>query len=397
MEFSPNIARLKPSATIALSTRVKELIARGEDVINLTVGEPDFPTPGPVAEAGIRAIRDGHTRYTASAGVAELRLAIAEDLHRLSPTCEAIDPAGVVVTSGAKHALFNLCFCLFGPGDRVLVPVPYWTSYPEIVELACAEPVLVPGQAARGFKVTPDDLEAHHDPAVRGLLLNSPGNPTGAVYTLEELRAIATWARERGVWIISDEIYRRIYLHGEMAPGLLDLPRELRGRAAVVDGASKAFAMTGWRIGFSYTAPELAAKMTALQSQTTSQAATPAQYAALAAYQARGEALEPYHEMASAFRSRLRRVVELFREHLPEVRFVEPEGAFYLFFEAAGMARPGEGASALCARLLDETGVAMVPGAAFGDDRYVRLSYAASERTLEDAVGRLARSLAGVG
>lgn len=397
MEFSPNIARLKPSATIALSTRVKELIAQGEDVINLTVGEPDFPTPHPIAEAGIRAIREGKTRYTPSAGIPELRRAIAGDLHRLSPTCEEIDPAGVVVTSGAKQALFNLCFCLFGPGDRVMIPVPYWTTYPELVELARAEPLPVQGDAARGFKVTPDDLDAHYDPAVRGLMLNSPGNPTGAVYTLDELEAIARWADERGVWLLSDEIYRRIYLHGEMSPGLLDLPRELRARTAVVDGASKAFAMTGWRIGFSYTAPELAAKMSALQSQTTSQAATPAQYAALAAYQSREEALEPFHEMARAFRSRLRTVVQLFREQLPDVRFVEPEGAFYLFFEAAGLARPGEDAGALCARLLNQTGVAMVPGDAFGDDRYVRLSYAASEAALEEAVGRLARSLAMAG
>jgi aspartate aminotransferase len=394
MEFSANIARLKPSATIALSTRAKELIAEGKDVINLTAGEPDFPTPAPVSEAGIRAIREGRTRYTPSAGIPELRRAIAEDLHRLSPTCEEIDPAGIVVTSGAKQALFNLCFCLFGPGDRVMVPVPYWTTYPELVELARAEPVLVPGDPARGFKITPHDLEAHHDPAVRGLMLNSPGNPTGAVYSLDELEAIARWAAERGIWILSDEIYRRIYLHGEMAPGLLDLPRELRGNAAVVDGASKAFAMTGWRIGFSYTAPELAAKMTALQSQTTSQAATPAQYAALAAYQARDEGLEPYHEMARAFRSRLRRVVELFRERLPGVGFIEPEGAFYLFFEAAGLARPGESAAELCARLLDEVGVALVPGEAFGDGRYVRLSYACSEETLERAVERLAGTLA---
>jgi aspartate aminotransferase len=386
--FSANVARLEPSATIALSSRVKELIADGSDVINLSVGEPDFATPAFVAEAGIDAIRAGRTRYTAAAGIPELRAAIAADLGRLSPH-QSLSAAGVVVSSGAKQALFNACFTLFGPGDRVLIPAPYWTTYPALVELARAEPVLVQGALERGFKVTPDDLQRATDDSTRGLLLNSPGNPTGTVYSLSELEAIVRWASERGIWVISDEIYRRIYRGGELAPGLLDLDPALLGRAVVIDGASKSFAMTGWRIGFSYSSRELADRFTALQSQTTSHATTPAQYAAVAAYSAGEEGIAEYREMSLAFERRRDLVVRLLREHLPSVGFVEPEGAFYLFIHIAGIARDGEDANAVCERLLEKAGIALVPGGAFGNGDYVRLSYACSEDTLREAVRRL--------
>lgn len=391
--FSANVARLEPSATIALSSRVKELIAGGRDVINLSVGEPDFATPAFIAEAGIDAIRAGRTRYTPAAGIPELRSAIAADLCRLSPH-QSLSAAGVVVSAGAKQALFNACFTLFGPGDRVLIPSPYWTTYPALVELARAEPVIVEGAVERGFKVTPDDLQQAADGSTKGLLLNSPGNPTGAVYSLAELEAIVRWALERGIWVISDEIYRRIYRGSELAPGLLDLDPGLLGRAVVIDGASKAFAMTGWRIGFSYSSRELADRFTALQSQTTSHAATPAQYAALAAYRAGDDGMDEYREMSLAFERRRDLVVRLLREHLPAVRFVEPEGAFYLFIHIAGMARDGEDANAVCERLLEKAGVALVPGGAFGNEDYVRLSYACSEDTLREAVRRVAAETA---
>lgn len=395
MQLSENVARLEPSATIALSSRVRQLIAAGEDVINLSVGEPDFATPGFIAEAGIEAIRAGHTRYTPAAGIPELRAAIAADLARLSPQQHSVPAAGVVVSAGAKQALFNACFTLFGPGDRVLIPAPYWTSYPAIVELARAEPVIVAGDEARGFRVTPADLDrAAARGAVAGLMLNSPNNPTGAVYSHDELRAIVEWAAERGVWLISDEIYRRIYRDG-LAPGLLDLDPALLERAVVIDGASKAFAMTGWRIGFSYSSPALATAITALQSQTTTHATTPAQYAALAAYRAGEGGMAEYQQMADAFERRRQLVVRLFREQLPQIPFVEPDGAFYLFLRIEGLARDGEGSIAVCERLLSSTGVALVPGEAFGDDRFARLSYACSEDTLREAVGRLAREVGG--
>ncbi len=393
IDFSPNVVRLTPSATVAQGARVKQLLAAGHNVIDLTVGEPDFPTPPFISEAGIDAIRKGATRYTPAAGVPELRAAIAADLRRLSPHAPELNPAGVVVSAGAKQALFNVCFCLFGPDDRVLIPVPYWTTYPALVDLARAEPVMVAGREEQGFKVTPQDLEraAAEVGGVKGLFLNSPSNPSGAVYSLAEIEAIARWAAERGVWLISDEIYRRIYRGSELAPGLLDLDPALLERAVVVDGASKAFAMTGWRIGFSYSAPELALRVADLQSQTTTHASTPSQYAALAAYRAGEGAMAEYRTMSDAFARRRELVVGLFREHLPEVGFIEPEGAFYLFFRIEALARAGEDSLAFCERMLGSAGVALVAGEAFGDDRYVRLSYACSEERLREAVRRLAQ------
>jgi aspartate aminotransferase len=389
--FSENIQALQPSATIALSSRVKELVAAGRDILNMTAGEPDFDTPDFIKEAGIRAIREGKTRYTPSAGIPELRKAIAADLQQMSPKQPKIDPAGIVVSAGAKECLFNLCFTLFGPGDRVIVPGPYWTTYPEQIALARAEPVEVFGSDENGCKVTPEQLdEAAAGGRVSGIILNSPGNPTGAVYSLEELEAIVRWANQHQAWVISDEIYRRIHRGGTLAPGLLDLDPALLERAIVVDGASKAFAMTGWRIGFLYGPKAVAAKASALQSQTTSHPSSPAQYAALAAYSANDSQMEAYRTMQDAFERRRLRVISLFRELLPDVPFVEPHGAFYLWFRADALGRDGEPASPVCERLLEEAGVAVVPGAAFGDDRYARLSYACSEETLQKAVERIA-------
>jgi aspartate aminotransferase len=389
MAFSPNVEALQPSATMAIATRAKELIAAGHDVVDLCVGEPDFPTPGFISEAGIQAIREGRTRYTPAAGIPQLRAAIAADIRRLAARDIDTDAHGVVVTSGAKQALFNVIFTLFGPGDRVLVPVPYWTTYPELVQLARAEPVFVTGSPDLSYRVTVDDLERAATGNVTGLMLNSPSNPSGAVYSHEELEEIARWAAERKIWIVSDEIYRRIYFRGKVAPGILDLPPELLERAVLIDGASKAFAMTGWRLGFSYTSREIAAKLTALQSQTTSNAATPTQYAALAAYQQQEVADREVERMRAAFEKRKDLLVELFREHLPDTPFVEPDGAFYFWVGTRGLARDGEGSMALCERLLGEAGLALVPGSAFGDDDYFRISFAYPEDTLRDAVRRL--------
>jgi aspartate aminotransferase len=391
IEFSRNVARLQPSATISLASRVRELVAAGRDIINLTAGEPDFATPAFICDAAERAIREGRTRYTASAGIPELRAAIAADLQRMSPVQASIDPAGVVVSSGAKESLFNVCFSLFGPGDRVLIPVPYWTTYEAQVELARAEPVFVRARVENSFKPTVEELDRAAHQGASGLILNSPSNPTGAVYSLEELEAIVRWAADREIWVISDEIYRRIHQGGALAPGLLDLDPALLGRTVVVDGASKAFAMTGWRIGFAYGPPEVAAKAAALQSQTTSHAAAPSQYAALAAYSATAEQMREYDAMVEAFDRRRDLIVRLFRERLPHVDFLEPRGAFYLWISTDGLKRGDESTPTMCERLLEEAGVAVVPGGAFGDERYVRLSYATSESVLDEAVERLAR------
>ena len=390
MQFSSNVEKLKPSATIAVSTLAKKLAAEGRDIINLSAGEPDFDTPAFISDSAIDGIRDGRTRYTPPAGMPELRAAIARHLSdRSGRECAA---EGVVVTAGAKQALFNTIFALFGPGDEVLVAAPYWTTYPDLVTIARAEPVEVFGAEDRDFKVTPAELDAALTDATRGLIVNSPSNPTGAVYTLDELAAIADRCREHGVWLISDEIYRDIHHDGDSAtPGILDLPVGTLGPFVLIDGASKGYAMTGWRIGFSYTEPELARKFTALQSQMTSNAATPSQMAALAAFSDRAQAEASQRTMGEAFRRRRDLVVARMTELLPDVAFVQPAGAFYLFFRVDGFFDDEvQDATAWCSALLEREGVALVPGAAFGDDRWVRLSFATSDEVLEDAFGRMA-------
>jgi aspartate/methionine/tyrosine aminotransferase len=394
MSFSANISQLRPSATIAVSTLAKKLRAEGRDILDLSAGEPDFPTPAWISEAAIEGIRGGQTRYTAVPGLPELRRAVADWVGALAHPGWTLEAESVVVTAGAKQALFNACFALFGPGDEVLIASPYWTSYPEIVGLARATPVFVAGSEEDDFRLTARDLERVRTPRTRGLILCTPSNPTGAVYSLDELRAVAAWAREHDVVLISDEIYRNIYFgdaEGEAAPGLLSLEPEAVGPWVLVDGVSKAFAMTGWRIGYSLSTPDVARKLTALQSHTTSNAATPSQVAALEALSRVDRSSEEIRTMVRAFRRRRDLVTRLFREYLPHLPVLEPQGAFYLFVRVDGEftdAIPDSGA--WCARVLEETGVAMVPGAAFGDDRYARLSYATSDAVLEEAVRRLA-------
>ena len=390
MQFSSNVEKLKPSATIAVSTLAKRLASEGRDILNLSAGEPDFDTPAFISDAAIAGVRDGRTRYTPPAGIPELRKAIALRLGERSGRDMAWE--GVVVTAGAKQSLFNAIFTLFGPGDDVLIAAPYWTTYPALVTIARAEPVTVFGDQANDFKITTSELEAAATSRTRGLIINTPSNPTGAVYGVGELRAIAEWCRDRGIWLLSDEIYRSIHFGDDgAAPGILDLSVDSLGPFVLIDGASKSFAMTGWRIGFSYSEVEVAGKFTALQSQITSNAATPSQVAALAAYSDTAAAERSLDEMGAAFRRRRDLVVARMGELLPGVPFVEPMGAFYLFFRVDGFFE-GEvqDATAWCSDLLQREGVALVPGAAFGDDRWVRLSFAAADEVIDDALSRIA-------
>ncbi len=394
MEFSQNIADLSPSATMAVSALARRLRAEGKDVINLSAGEPDFDTPGWISDAAVRGLREGGTRYTPPAGLPELREAAAESLARLAPGGErSFRSDEIVVSCGAKHSLFNACFSLFGPGDEVLVAAPYWTSYPEIVKLARAAPVFVKGPEARDFRLAPDDLEARLTPRTKGLILCSPGNPTGAVYSADELRAVAEWAKARSVWLVSDEIYRSIYFGRggpNRAPSILDLPAGSLGPAVLVDGLSKAFAMTGWRIGFTWSSAAVASRMAALQSHTTSNPATPSQFAALEALRSPERAERDIGEMRKAFLRRRDLAVSLMEQHLPGLSYVRPEGAFYLFFRIDGtLGAEVTTSEAWCQRVLEESGVAVVPGSAFGDDRYVRLSFATSDEMLSEAMRRM--------
>lgn len=391
VEFTPsrNLEHLTPSQTMTISQEARRRRAAGEDVIDLSAGEPDCATPRLVAEAGIAAIRQGKTHYPPNAGILELRAAAARHLSLLSGG-RPVNADHIVVSTGAKQALFNACFTLFGPGDRVLIPAPAWVSYPQMVHLARATPVLVPGAIEWSLKVGVDDLERASDRGAAGLLLCSPVNPTGAVYTRAELAAILRWAKERGLWVITDEIYRRIHYGVGPAPSSLDLSDDLLERVVVVSGVSKAYAMTGWRIGLAVAALPVARAMAALQTHVTSGASHPAQWAAATAFG--DERLEAdVARMVEAFRRRRDLVVGYFRQHLSGVEFVEPLGAFYFFFRVDGFLQGDlTGAAAFCERLLADRGVALVPGEAFGDSRWVRLSYAASEEQLERALGRIA-------
>ena len=382
--LSPNLQHLETSATIAVSQEAKRRRAAGEDVIDLGAGEPDFPTPAIPAEAGIRAIKDGKTHYPANEGILELRAAAAKHLSLLSGG-RPVNADHIVVSSGSKQSLFNACFTLFGPGDVVAIPAPAWVSYPQIVHLARARPVLVPGDPEWSLKVSVRDLE-RVVPGTQGLILCSPCNPTGGVYTHGELRAIAEWAVKKKVWIIADEIYRRIHYGPGPAPSFLDLPDELLERVVVVYGVSKAYAMTGWRIGLALAPAPVAKAMAALQSHTTTGANHPAQYAAAAALG--DERLEgDVARTVGEFRKRRDLVVGRFRQALPGAEFVEPLGAFYFYFRVDAFGRIS--GTEFCTRLITQSGVALVPGAAFGDDRWVRLSYAAATADLERGVERI--------
>jgi len=273
----------------------------------------------------------------------------------------------------------------------VLIPSPAWVSYPQIVHLCRAEPVLVPGDVEWGLKVSAKDLDKHTSKLTRGLILCSPCNPTGAVYTLAELRSIAEWARANGIWIIADDIYRRINYGPGPAPSFLDLPEEFHERLVVVYGASKAYAMTGWRIGAALAPPHVMKAMAAFQSHTTTGANQPAMWAAATAFS--DERVEQdVQKMVAAFRRRRDYVVQRFRAEVPGVEFVEPHGAFYFFFRVDGIReREPVTGSSFCEQLMQKEGVALVPGAAFGDDRWVRMSYAVSDRELEAALDRILR------
>lgn len=388
--LSKNLQYLKPSETVAINQEAQRRRAAGEDIIDLSAGEPDFDTPKIVAEAGIRAIQQGKTHYPPTAGILELRAAVAHHLSLLSGG-RPVNADNVVISTGAKQSIYNACMTLFGPGDRVLIPAPAWVSYPQIVHLARAEPVLVPGDIDWSLKVDVDTLARYADDRTTGVILCSPVNPTGAVYSRSELKALAEWTTSRGMWLISDEIYRRIHYGSGPAPSVLDLPDELLQRAVVIYGASKAYAMTGWRIGVALAPRPVAKAMADLQTHITSGASQPAQWAAAAAF-GDGRVEAEVAAMVEAFRRRRDLVVAYFRQNLPGVEFVEPLGAFYFFFRVDQYFDGGiSSASDFCQRLMASEGVALVPGDAFGDPRWVRLSFAASEKDLTRALERLAR------
>ena len=385
---SPNVAQLKESATIAASVRAKALKAQGRAIIDLGAGEPDFDTPAFIREAAKAAIDDGATRYTATEGILPLREAIAADANaRLAPGLARVEPAEVVVGAGTKQALFNACFVLFGPGDDVLIPTPAWTSYYEMVALARATPVPVYGDAANDLLVDVDALARAATPRTRGLLINSPCNPTGAVYSREHFAAILALAEERGWWVVSDEIYRRI-AYDAAAASAFELATS-RDRLVVVDGVAKSYAMTGWRIGWAVAPRAVAQAIANLQSHTTSNAAAVSQHAAVAALTRRDEATVAVHEMVAEFKARRDACLALLAEG-ESPRVVRPAGAFYLFFDVGDVPGGAQGSGATFATaMLEQHGVALVAGNAFLAPNWVRMSYAAPMADVLEGVRRI--------
>jgi aspartate aminotransferase len=381
---SANIAELKESPTIAVSAKAKAMRAAGLAVIDLGAGEPDQATPEYVMEGAHRALTAGATRYTAVEGIAPLRERIAARASELH--AKPVIASQIVVSGGTKQALFNACFCIFGQGDDVLVPTPAWPSYYEILSLARANAMVVRGAAASSFKVTAAELRDAATSQTRGVLINSPCNPTGAVYSRDELRAIRDLADRRGWWIISDEIYREI-AYGAPATSMLEIAEGFE-RLIVVDGVAKAFAMPGWRIGWSISSEPAAKAMAALQSHVTSNAATISQHAALAALSDDPAEREARASMLSAFRRRRDAAAGLLRA--AGVDFVEPEGAFYLFIKVGdATAVDPEPGTRFARELLESKHVAVVPGAAFYEPEWVRLSYAAADADVMEGVRRV--------
>ena len=374
---------LGDSATLKLSSQAKALIAAGEPVINLTAGEPDFATPEPVLEAGREALKDGRIGYTASAGIPELRARVAA--HYTERTGQEVKPSEVMVSNGAKQVLFNALSVLLNEGDKVAVPVPYWVTYPAQVAALKGEFVAV--EPSSGWKVTPEDLDRAGATDARVLFLNSPSNPTGAVYDRTELEALADWCRRGDAFIVTDEIYEDLIYTDEGHVSLVEVAPDLKPRIIRVTGLSKSYAMTGWRVGFGLAEKDTIDAMTRLQSHVTSNVCTVAQKAALAAFDCRPQV----EIMREAFRRRRDVLVGAMRD-VPGVTYHVPDGAFYLMVDCRELIDPErreDGCMRLAAHLLDNQKLATIPGQPFGAPGHLRLSFARSEEELLAAVDRL--------
>lgn len=392
-ELSNRLNRLSPSATLAMSQKSGELRAQGVDIINMSVGEPDFNTPDHIKAAAERAIRENYSRYSPVAGYASLREAIAAKLQRENGL--TYSPAAICVSNGAKQSVCNTLMALVNPGDEVIIPAPYWVSYPEMVKLAGGTPVIVAAPIEQDFKMTAEQLEAAITPATRALILCSPSNPTGSVYSKEELRALAeVLERHERVLVLSDEIYEHINYIGRHES--IAQFEAVRDRVVVINGVSKAYAMTGWRIGY-IAGPEWIVKgCNKLQGQYTSGPCSVSQKAAEAAYNGPQDCVE---EMRRAFERRRDLIVRLARA-IPGLEVNHPQGAFYLFPRCSSYFGKTDGERVikdsmdLAMYLLEVGHVATVGGAAFGDPDCIRMSYATSDENIEEALRRMGEALA---
>ncbi|QSF48811.1 pyridoxal phosphate-dependent aminotransferase [Thermosynechococcus sp. TA-1] len=382
MDWATRVMRVTPSVTLAIDAKAKAMRAAGEDICSFTAGEPDFDTPAHIREAAKAALDQGKTRYGPAAGEPALRQAIATKLNNDNHLPYRAE--NILVTNGGKQALFNLMLALINPGDEVIIPAPYWVSYPEMVHLASGTPVIVTTTAETGYRITPAQLEDAITPKTRLFVLNSPSNPTGMVYTPEEIRELAAVIVRHQLWVISDEIYEKILYDGAEHLSIGAVSEAAFERTIVCSGFAKAYAMTGWRVGYLAGATDVIKVATKIQSHSTSNVCTFAQYGALAALEGSQACVA---EMVAAFRDRRACIYERISE-IPRLRCLKPQGAFYLFVD---ISETGLSSVEFCDRLLEEERVATIPGKAFGMDDHIRLSYATDLATIEKGLTRLAK------
>ncbi|MBR6459975.1 MAG: pyridoxal phosphate-dependent aminotransferase [Actinomycetaceae bacterium] len=387
---SARLAAINESATLAVDSKAKALKAAGRPVIGFGAGEPDFPTPAHVVEAALEAVRDPRNhRYTPATGLPELREAIAA--KALADTGREISPADVVVTNGGKQAVFQAFSAIVDPGDEVILPAPYWTTYPEVIRFAGGTPVEVFAGADQDYKVTIEQLEAARTPATKAMLLCSPSNPTGSIYSPEEIRAIGEWALENGIWIITDEIYERLTYDGVRMSYLLGEVPEMADRTIVLNGVAKTYAMTGWRVGWMYGPSDVIKAAANLQSHMTSNVSNVPQRAAIAALTGPQDVVD---EMREAFDRRRKTIVSMLSE-IDGMTVPTPQGAFYVYPDVTALfgrdirGRVANNSTELATIILEEAEVAVVPSEAFGPTGYLRFSYALSDEDLVEGITRV--------
>lgn len=396
IKLSGRLSGLEESATLAITARAKALQAEGRSIISFGAGEPDFDTPDNIKEAAIKAIRDGRTKYTPVGGIPELKDAVIGKFKRDNGLDYTRDE--VIVSCGGKHSIYNLFHAILDPGDEVIIPAPYWVSYPVIVRLAGGVPIEFHTTGREGFKMSADAFRGLITPKTKAVVINSPSNPTGAAYTEKELASLAAVALEKGVLIVSDEIYEKIAYDGFKVSSIASVSGDVRNNTVVLNGVSKTYSMTGWRIGYAAGPAHIVKAMTSIQSQSTSNPASISQWAAVEAINGPQDALDV---MVEQFGRRRDAIVEALNA-IEGVSCFKPQGAFYAFANVSGVFGRRQGATTLkgsvdIARfLLDGVGVAVVPGEPFGDDSYIRLSYATSMEQIVEGVKRIGNAFAGL-
>ncbi|MDB9528485.1 pyridoxal phosphate-dependent aminotransferase [Oscillatoria sp. CS-180] len=380
MELANRVRQVTPSMTLEISAKAKAMRAAGIDVCSFSAGEPDFDTPAHIKEAAKQALDSGKTRYGPAAGEPALRTAIAHKLQRDNNL--SYEAGNIIVTNGGKHSLYSLMMVAINPGDEVIIPSPYWVSYPEMIKLAGGNPVIIPTTAEAGYKITPAQLQAAITKNTKLFILNSPSNPTGTVYTPDELDALAQVILSTDIYVVSDEIYEKILYDGAKHLSIGAISPEMFERTIISNGFAKAYAMTGWRVGYLAGSNELIQSMTTLQSQSTSNVCTFAQYGAIAALDQPQGCVEA---MRRAFEERRSYILPRVN-NIPGLSAAKPNGAFYLYVDIESVGLPS---LEFCSTLLDEKHVAAIPGIAFGKESTVRISYATDLDTIQRGMDRL--------